>query len=128
MVFVALHPGTVDTALSLPFHRGVSKGKLFSPGQAAAQLLATIDRLGPADSGGFFAYDGQPIPWSSIAAPAMRPAAATPLLFVTTRRPPRHPSPHSAIGKLPAHEQLFEKERTVDFASRFRSTRLACNL
>ncbi len=63
IVCVALHPGTVDTDLSRPFQRGVPDGKLFSPDRAARQLLQVIDGLGPGDNGGFFAWDGQPIPW-----------------------------------------------------------------
>jgi NAD(P)-dependent dehydrogenase (short-subunit alcohol dehydrogenase family) len=60
---VCLHPGTVDTALSAPFQGGVPAGSLFSPDRAARQLLDVIERLGPDDNGGFFAWDGQPIPW-----------------------------------------------------------------
>jgi len=60
---VVLHPGTVDTALSAPFQRGVPAGKLFSPAQSAAHLLALIAGLEPADSGRFLAWDGRDIPW-----------------------------------------------------------------
>jgi NAD(P)-dependent dehydrogenase (short-subunit alcohol dehydrogenase family) len=60
---VALHPGTVDTALSRPFQRGVPQGKLFSPAQAAGRLLDVLDRLTPEDSGGFFAWDGERLPF-----------------------------------------------------------------
>ncbi|MFG0380101.1 SDR family NAD(P)-dependent oxidoreductase [Pseudomonas sp. zbq_18] len=56
----SLHPGTVRSALSQPF-RGAAAGR--PPREAAAQLLNLIDRLDPADSGGFFAYDGEPLPW-----------------------------------------------------------------
>ncbi len=62
-ICVALHPGTVDTALSAPFQRGVAPQKLFTPAYSAERLLAVIDGLGPADTGGFFAWDGQPIPF-----------------------------------------------------------------
>jgi len=62
-VLAALHPGTVNTALSAPFQRGVPADKLFSPDQSAAALLAVIDRLTPADSGGLFAWDGSAIAW-----------------------------------------------------------------
>lgn len=61
-ICVGLHPGTVDTALSAPFQRGVPDGKLFTPAYSAAQLLAVIDGLSPADSGGLFAWDGARIP------------------------------------------------------------------
>lgn len=62
-ICVALHPGTVDTGLSAPFQGGVSAEKLFTPDFAAERLLSVVDQLGPADNGGFFAWDGQPIPW-----------------------------------------------------------------
>ncbi|HQT75483.1 MAG: hypothetical protein B7Z80_01355 [Rhodospirillales bacterium 20-64-7] len=60
---VALHPGTVDTALSAPFQAGVPAGKLFSPAQSAAALLRIMDGLGAEANGGFFAWDGTTIPW-----------------------------------------------------------------
>jgi NAD(P)-dependent dehydrogenase (short-subunit alcohol dehydrogenase family) len=60
-VLVGLHPGTVDTALSKPFQRGVPEGRLFTPDESAQRLLAVVDRLGPEDSGGVFAWDGQRI-------------------------------------------------------------------
>lgn len=62
-ICVALHPGTTDTGLSQPFQGRVPEGKLFTPQRAARQLLGVIDGLEPEDSGGFFAWDGQTIPW-----------------------------------------------------------------
>ena len=62
-ICVALHPGTVDTALSAPFQGGVAAETLFTPDFAAERLLAVLEGLTPADSGGFFAWDGAPIPW-----------------------------------------------------------------
>lgn len=61
-IVVALHPGTVDTAMSKPFQRGVPPARLFAPETAADHLLAVIDRLTPAESGGHFAWDGARIP------------------------------------------------------------------
>lgn len=59
-VLVALHPGTVDSALSQPF-RGAEIGR---PARlAAAEMLAVLDALTPADSGGFFSYSGERLPW-----------------------------------------------------------------
>jgi short-subunit dehydrogenase len=60
---VTLHPGTVATDLSAPFQRGVLAERLFSPEQAAAQLLAVLYGLTSADSGGLFAWDGARIPY-----------------------------------------------------------------
>jgi NAD(P)-dependent dehydrogenase (short-subunit alcohol dehydrogenase family) len=58
---LALHPGTTDTALSRPFQKNVPAGKLFSPQFTATRLLQVIDNLRPEASGGFFAWDGEPI-------------------------------------------------------------------
>ncbi|MEM9174162.1 MAG: SDR family oxidoreductase [Myxococcota bacterium] len=63
VVCLALHPGTVDTDLSKPFQRGVPPEKLFSPERAATQLLDVIEARQREDSGGFFAWDGTPIPF-----------------------------------------------------------------
>lgn len=60
---VALHPGTVDTALSAPFSGNVAAGKLFSAERAAQQLLAVIAGLADDASGRFYAWDGAEIPW-----------------------------------------------------------------
>jgi NAD(P)-dependent dehydrogenase (short-subunit alcohol dehydrogenase family) len=57
-VCVALHPGTVDTAMSKPFQGSVAPDKLFTPSFAAELLIAVADALTSADSGGHFAWDG----------------------------------------------------------------------
>ncbi|MBD3728541.1 MAG: SDR family NAD(P)-dependent oxidoreductase [Sphingomonadales bacterium] len=62
MAVVALHPGTVDTALSAPFRANLAEGQLTSPASAARNLLAVIDRLGPHDSGKVFDWKGEIIP------------------------------------------------------------------
>ena len=58
---VALHPGTTDTDLSKPFQRNVPEEKLFSPGYTADCLLRVVDGLTGDDTGGFFAWNGDPI-------------------------------------------------------------------
>lgn len=59
-VLVALHPGTVKSALSRPF-RGDDIGR---PAEiAAADLLRVMDGLTPAESGTFRTYQGEPLPW-----------------------------------------------------------------
>ncbi len=60
---VALHPGTVDTALSRPFQSAVDPSKLQTPADSVQQMLTTLDALGPADTGKLWAYDGTPIPF-----------------------------------------------------------------
>ncbi len=62
-IVLALHPGTVDTDLSRPFSGNVDPARLFSPERAARALLAVIAGRSTADSGGFFAWDGAPVPW-----------------------------------------------------------------
>ncbi|MBP5952945.1 SDR family oxidoreductase [Pseudomonas sp. P42] len=57
---LSLHPGTVVSGLSQPF-RGASSAQ--PADVAATQLLTLIDQLTPADSGHFFAYDGERLPW-----------------------------------------------------------------
>jgi NAD(P)-dependent dehydrogenase (short-subunit alcohol dehydrogenase family) len=59
-VLVALHPGTVRSALSRPF-RGDEIG--CEAAQAAAQMWRVLTSLEAADSGSFVAYDGQRLPW-----------------------------------------------------------------
>ncbi len=63
VICLALHPGTTDTGLSEPFQGRVPEDKLFSPDFAAGKLLERIDGASAEDSGGFFAWDGAPIPW-----------------------------------------------------------------
>ncbi|SBO42281.1 SDR family NAD(P)-dependent oxidoreductase [Cyanobium sp. NIES-981] len=58
-----LHPGTTATALSAPFQANVPAGSLFSPGRAAHHLLDVLEGLGPEQSGGFWAWNGERIPW-----------------------------------------------------------------
>ena len=59
-VLVALHPGTVASRLSAAV---IGDTPATLPLTAAQQLLAVLDGLAPAQSGGLFAYDGSVIPW-----------------------------------------------------------------
>jgi len=60
-VCVALHPGTVATDLSSPFAK--SGLTLQSPEEAAGRLLTSIEGLSADQSGGFFSYEGEVLPW-----------------------------------------------------------------
>jgi NAD(P)-dependent dehydrogenase (short-subunit alcohol dehydrogenase family) len=62
-VLVALHPGTVDTAMSRPFQTNVAAERLFTPAHSAASLATVLAALAPADSGGFFDWKGEAIPF-----------------------------------------------------------------
>ena len=59
-VLASLHPGTVNTHLSQPF-KGGQIGR--AAPDAARDMLGVLNRLTPADSGGFFAYSGERLPW-----------------------------------------------------------------
>ncbi len=60
-ICVALHPGTVDTALSAPFAK--SGLDVRPPEQAAGEIWQVIQRLSANDSGGFFDHRGESIDW-----------------------------------------------------------------
>ena len=62
-IAVTLHPGTVDTALSRPFQRGLPPGQLVSPQASAENLLDVIGQLVPEQSGQLLAWDGSQIPF-----------------------------------------------------------------
>jgi len=58
---IALHPGTVATALSAPFAKtGLN---VQAPLDAAQRLLAVVNGLGADSSGGFFDWRGERVPW-----------------------------------------------------------------
>ena len=60
-ICVALHPGTVATALSAPF---TAQGlEVHTAAVAARHLLGVIDHLGQEANGGFYDWRGQPIAW-----------------------------------------------------------------
>ena len=58
---VALHPGTVDTALSKPFAKAGLK--LRPPEVAAKELLSVLAGLEPAQTGALVDYQGKVLPW-----------------------------------------------------------------
>jgi NAD(P)-dependent dehydrogenase (short-subunit alcohol dehydrogenase family) len=59
-VLALLHPGTVATGLTAAYAGGHA---VVSPAVAAENLLGVLDRLGPADSGGFFDWQGERVLW-----------------------------------------------------------------
>lgn len=58
---LALHPGTVATALSAPF--ATAGLEVHDPPAAARHLLSVLDHLTADANGGFFDWRGQPVPW-----------------------------------------------------------------
>ena len=59
----ALHPGTNDTALSKPFQTNVAEQDLFKPSYTASMFVKLLSQLNPGQTGNFWAYDGEIIPW-----------------------------------------------------------------
>ena len=59
-ICVALHPGTVETKFTEKY---VGRHPAVPAAQAAANLRHVIEGLVPNDSGQFFDWAGQPIPW-----------------------------------------------------------------
>jgi len=59
-VVVTMHPGTVDTSLTAQ-HRGTHAA--MPPAEAAHHLLDVLTTLTPAQSGGFFDWQGAAVPW-----------------------------------------------------------------
>jgi NAD(P)-dependent dehydrogenase (short-subunit alcohol dehydrogenase family) len=62
-IVVALHPGTTDTRLSQPFQKNVPPDKLFPVEHTVNLLSKVIAGLEIKDSGQFFAWDGNQLPW-----------------------------------------------------------------
>ena len=63
LVIVSLHPGTVDTALSEPFTERYDPNKLFTATRSVNELSKVISNVSVKDTGGFFAWDGQSVPF-----------------------------------------------------------------
>ncbi|XP_030642996.1 uncharacterized protein LOC115823124 [Chanos chanos] len=63
IVCVSLHPGTVNTDLSRPYHRNVPKDKLFSTEYSVQCLMGIIDSLNIDKTGRAYAWDGSELPW-----------------------------------------------------------------
>ncbi|WP_171234903.1 SDR family NAD(P)-dependent oxidoreductase [Ruegeria sp. HKCCA6837] len=59
-ICVALHPGTVKTAFTQKY---LNRHPAVEPEVAAQNLLSVINGLTPEDTGGFFDWAGQPVPW-----------------------------------------------------------------
>ncbi|MGE6739904.1 SDR family NAD(P)-dependent oxidoreductase [Allorhizobium pseudoryzae] len=59
-VLLSLHPGTVATTLSEKYSGNHARTE---PEVSARNMLSVLDRASPAETGRFYAYDGQPIEW-----------------------------------------------------------------
>ena len=59
-ICVALHPGTVATAFTEKY---LGRHPSVSPAEAAQNMLSVIDGLTPAETGQFFDWRGERVPW-----------------------------------------------------------------
>ncbi|MEL6991275.1 MAG: SDR family NAD(P)-dependent oxidoreductase [Pseudomonadota bacterium] len=59
-ICVALHPGTVATAFTEKY---VGRHPAVPPSEAARNLISVVQSLSVDDTGGFFDWQGKPIPW-----------------------------------------------------------------
>jgi NAD(P)-dependent dehydrogenase (short-subunit alcohol dehydrogenase family) len=59
----ALHPGTTDTRLSRPFSKNVKPDHLFTTKQSVDYMMRVVEQLTPEQSGQFWSFDGEPLPW-----------------------------------------------------------------
>lgn len=57
---VALHPGTVATSFTKNYQ---ASHKTVPPEEAAGNLLRVLDGIDPAQTGGFFDWAGETVPW-----------------------------------------------------------------
>jgi short-subunit dehydrogenase len=60
LIMVSVHPGTVNTRLSSPF---IGKRKVQTPSEAATKIINLLEKLTLDDSGLFFDYDKNIIPF-----------------------------------------------------------------
>ncbi|XP_013383167.1 uncharacterized protein LOC106153682 [Lingula anatina] len=63
VICVVLHPGTVDTDLSRPYHKNVPEGKLFTVEYSVGCLLKIIDSLSYLDTGKYYSWDHKELPF-----------------------------------------------------------------
>ncbi|CEM36097.1 unnamed protein product [Vitrella brassicaformis CCMP3155] len=59
----SVHPGTVDTDFSRPYHKNVPEEQLFPADKSASMLVKLMNEASMEQNGRFFAYDGSEIPW-----------------------------------------------------------------
>eukprot|EP00057_Strongylocentrotus_purpuratus_P010275 XP_011664749.1 PREDICTED: uncharacterized oxidoreductase C24B10.20-like [Strongylocentrotus purpuratus] len=63
VVCISLHPGTVNTDLSRPYHKNVAEDKLFTPEYSVERMMEVIENLNVEDSGKFLDFAGKEIPF-----------------------------------------------------------------
>ncbi|XP_019644224.1 PREDICTED: uncharacterized protein LOC109485219 [Branchiostoma belcheri] len=63
VICVSLHPGTVDTDLSRPYHKNVPGDKLFSTERSVQYLMDIVNGLTMQHTGKFFTWEGKEMPF-----------------------------------------------------------------
>lgn len=63
VVCVSLHPGTVNTDLSRPYHKNVPKENLFSTERSVNCLMSIIETLNIEKTGKAYNWDGTELLW-----------------------------------------------------------------
>ncbi|RUO18883.1 SDR family NAD(P)-dependent oxidoreductase [Aliidiomarina haloalkalitolerans] len=63
LTLAVIHPGTTDTELSKPFQQRLPADKLYSAQLSAQRILQVIADLTPENSGSFYFWDGEKIPY-----------------------------------------------------------------
>lgn len=63
VILLALHPGTVKSRLSEPFVTPAYKNRVLSPAESANALLEVMARRTPEESGSFYDWRGDLLPW-----------------------------------------------------------------
>ena len=60
LIMLSIHPGTVDTKLSSPF---IGKKRVQSPAEAANKIINLLESVSSEDSGLFFDYNNNIVPF-----------------------------------------------------------------
>ena len=63
VICISLHPGTVDTDLSRPYHKNVPAANLFSAEHSVNLLMNIINGLTIKDTGKFMNWNGSELPF-----------------------------------------------------------------
>ncbi|XP_078589066.1 C-signal-like [Branchiostoma floridae x Branchiostoma japonicum] len=63
VICVSLHPGTVDTDLSRPYHKNVPNDKLLSTERSVQCLMDFVNGLTMQHTGKFFTWEGKEMPF-----------------------------------------------------------------
>lgn len=63
LTLAVIHPGTTNTELSEPFQQRLPADKLYSPELSAQRIVTVIAALTPENSGSFYFWDGEKLPY-----------------------------------------------------------------